>query len=495
MPTEIKIIDFDNSYVLLGDNFYSSVNPTPVEWPHIVKINYELASELGLELNKHKEKTLANFFSGNKIFPGSIPLAMAYAGHQFGHFVPQLGDGRAILLGEVIDTLNFRRDIQLKGSGITPYSRQGDGRAALGPVLREYIISEAMNALNIPTTRSLSIVLTGEPVFREKVLPGAILTRVALGHVRTGTFQYFAAKGDTKAISTLSDYVIERHFPEIKDEPNSYLKFLEFVMEKYAKLVAKWMNVGFIHGVMNTDNMAITCETIDYGPCAFMDNFNKNKVFSSIDQFARYSYGNQPSIAQWNLARLAETILPLIDSLPNNAIELATGIIEKFTERFKYYWLSGMRLKLGLSIDDPEDETLIESLLKIMHDNEVDFTLTFRKLSNAALNDEKDDNLRNFFKNSISFDNWLTKWRSRLLLEENNFEEIVLLMKSVNPTIIPRNHRVEEVINAAELNNDFTPFENLNKALSNPFDELDEFKNYINPPKPEEEVLKTFCGT
>ena len=495
MSVKIKIIDFNNSFVKLGENFFSPVNPTPVKSPQIVKINYELASELGLKINKLNENTLANLFSGNKIFSGSEPLAMAYAGHQFGHFVPQLGDGRAILLGEIIDTSNFRRDIQLKGSGITPFSRQGDGRAALGPVLREYILSEAMNALKIPTTRSLSIISTGEPVFREKAIPGAILTRVALGHIRTGTFQYFAARRDTKAISTLSDYVIGRHFPEIKDEPNSYLKFLEFVMDKYANLVAKWMNVGFIHGVMNTDNMAITCETIDYGPCAFMDNFNKTKVFSSIDQFARYSYGNQPSIAQWNLARLAETILPLIDSQSNNALELATEIIEKFTERFKNYWLGGMRLKLGLSKDNPEDETLIESLLEIMHKNEVDFTLTFRKLSIAVLKDGNDENLRIFFRNSKSFDNWLTKWRSRLSLEENNFEKISLLMKSVNPVIIPRNHRVEEVIQEAELNGDFAPFENLNNALSNPFDEIDEFKNYVTPPKPEEEVLKTFCGT
>ena len=495
MTLKNSIIDFDNSYVKLGNNFFANVDPTPVQDPSIIKINYQLASELGLELRKHKSQTLAEIFSGNNLVPGSEPLSMVYAGHQFGHFVQKLGDGRAILLGEVIDNSSIRRDIQLKGSGITPFSRQGDGRAALGPVLREYIVSEAMNALGIPSTRSLSIVLTGEPVYREKMSPGAILTRVAFGHVRTGTFQYFAAKGDEKSIFELFNYVLERHFPKLKEENNPYIKFLEMVMDKYANLVAKWMQVGFIHGVMNTDNMAITCETIDYGPCAFMDAFNKTKVFSSIDQFGRYSYANQPLIAQWNLARLAETILPLIDNFPKKAVKLASEVIESFTDRFKNYWLTGMRQKLGLFTEKSEDGMLIESLLEIMHENEADFTLTFRKLSELALSEENQGSLRGLFKNSNSLDNWIQKWQDRLFLEDVVNDKRVKLMNSVNPIIIPRNHRVEEVIQAAEMIGDYEPFENLLNALSNPFNEIRDFKKYIKPPKPEEEVQKTFCGT
>tara|TARA_Y100001970_G_scaffold268563_1_gene360012 strand:+ start:732 stop:2219 length:1488 start_codon:yes stop_codon:yes gene_type:complete len=495
MLSNTKIFDFKNTFSSLGNSFYTEIAPTQVESPSIVKFNYDLADELGLKIKNINTNILANFFSGNHIAKDSKPLAMVYAGHQFGHFVPQLGDGRAILLGEIIDKSSSRRDIQLKGSGITPYSRQGDGRAALGPVIREYIISEAMNSLGISTTRSLSIVSTGEPVYREKILPGAILTRVAYGHIRTGTFQYFAARGNFKAVKTLFDYTIKRHFPEILKSKNPYISFLEKVMDKYAELVAKWMQVGFIHGVMNTDNMAITCETIDYGPCAFMDNFEKTKVFSSIDQFGRYSYGNQPSIAQWNLARLAETLIPLIDTSSNTAIKLATNVVESFTERFKNYWLNGMRRKIGLFNEEFEDDYLIESLLEIMHENKTDFTITFRRLSNAVLNKEKENQLKKLFYNSINFENWFLKWQNRLSLEGKKQKEIINLMKSVNPSVIPRNHLVEKAISAAELNGDYSFLENLLKALANPFDEKDENDRYVTSPKPEEVVLKTFCGT
>jgi len=489
-------MNFDNSFVKLGESFFAKVNPTPVENPCIRKINFDLASELGIDFKaKYSPEVLSKIFSGNQIVANSEPLAMVYAGHQFGHFVPQLGDGRAILLGEIIDTRSFRRDIQLKGSGLTPFSRQGDGRAALGPVIREYIISEAMNALGIPTTRSLGIVSTGEPVYREKVLPGAILTRVAFGHIRTGTFQYFAVKGNFKEISILSNYVIDRHYPELREEQNSYLKLLEIVKDKYAKLIAKWMHVGFIHGVMNTDNMAITCETIDYGPCAFIDKYNNNKVFSSIDQFGRYSYGNQPMAAKWNLARFAETILPLIDPLPEKAIELATEVIETFTQQFKYYWLSGMLRKIGCYKEQLGDEDLVQSLLDIMQENQTDFTLTFRKLSDAVKNKKSIGKVRNLFEKKDQFDNWVKKWRKRLVHEENVSKEIAELMYKVNPAVIPRNHRVEQAIQAIEEHEDYSVFEKLVEALSRPYEELDEFVEYMQPPNTEEEVLKTFCGT
>ena len=495
MSSVINLINFNNTFVKLGGKFYSKVNPTPVKNPCIRKINYDLADELGIYLNAEHIKSLSKFFSGNQIISSSEPLAMVYAGHQFGHFVPQLGDGRAILLGEVLDTSNNRRDIQLKGSGITPFSRQGDGRSALGPVLREYIISEAMNALGIPTTRSLSVLTTGEPVFREKILPGAILTRVAFGHIRAGTFQYFAFNNDYKALSNLSNYVIDRHYPELKERKKPYLKLLEGVMEKYAKLIAKWMSVGFIHGVMNTDNMSITCETIDYGPCAFIDKYNNNKVFSSIDHFGRYSYGNQPIVAKWNLARFAETILPLIDTLPEKAVELANDVIEKFTFKYKHYWLDGMRRKIGLYKKESGDEELIQSLLNMMQENQTDFTLTFRKLCDASSNSKSIVPVRNLFKKKDQFDNWVKKWRKRLILEEKAPNEIVNLMCNSNPAVIPRNHRIEQVIQAAEEYEDFTPFEKLLDALLKPYEELENYSEYTLPPKTDEEVLKTFCGT
>ena len=488
-------IYFNNSFVKLGEKFYAKLNPTPVEQPKIVKLNEELSNKLGIDLEMLELEDWASIFSGNRILPGSEPLAMVYAGHQFGHLVPQLGDGRAILLGEVIDNSSIRNDIQLKGSGTTPFSRQGDGRAALGPVLREYIVSEAMNALDIPTTRSLCAVTSGEPVYRETVLPGAVLTRVASGHVRTGTFQYFALRGDEKAITKLANYVIDRNYPEVKESPNTYLKLLENVMDRHARLVSKWLHVGFIHGVMNTDNMALSGETIDYGPCAFMDSFNKTQVFSSIDHSGRYSYGNQPQIVQWNLARLAETILPLIHKKQESAVEMAKEVIELYSERFKEFWLSGMRQKLGLFNSEPEDENLIESLLNIMHENESDFTLTFRWLCDAAFDKKNNKNLRNLFKDAGAFDNWSESWRSRLSRESASLEERVKLMRKVNPAVIPRNHRVEQALNAAVENLDFGPFERLVDVLSSPYEEMKEKDEFMLPPKPGEHILQTFCGT
>ena len=488
-------ICFDNSFVKLGEKFYAKLNPTPVEQPEIIKLNDELSHKLGIDLEVLESKDWASIFSGNRILPGSEPLAMVYAGHQFGHLVPQLGDGRAILLGEVIDNSSIRNDIQLKGSGITPFSRQGDGRAELGAVLREYIVSEAMHALGIPTTRSLCAVTSGEPVYRETVLPGAVLTRVASGHVRTGTFQYFAMRGDEKAITKFEDYVIDLNYPEVKEKQNKYLKLLEKVMDRHAKLVTQWMHVGFIHGVMNTDNMALSGETIDYGPCAFMDSFNKTQVFSSIDHAGRYSYGNQPQIVQWNLARLAETLLPLIDKKEDSAVEMAKDIIESYSERFKEFWLADMRQKLGLFNSEPEDENLIESLLNIMHENEADFTLTFRRLCHAALGKKMDRNLKNLFKDEEAFNKWSNSWRSRLSRESVSPEERVSLMRNVNPAVIPRNHRVEHALNAAVENSDYGPFEKLVDVLSSPYEEIKENDEFMLPPKPGEHVLQTFCGT
>ena len=488
-------ICFNNSFVKLGEKFFAKLNPTPVEHPKIVKLNDELSNNLGIDLEMLELEDWASIFSGNQILPGSEPLAMVYAGHQFGHLVPQLGDGRAILLGEVIDNSSIRNDIQLKGSGITPFSRQGDGRAALGPVLREYIVSEAMHALGIPTTRSLCAVTSGEPVYRETVLPGAVLTRVASGHVRTGTFQYFAMRGDEKAITKLADYVIDRNYPEVKEKQNKYLNLLEKVMDRHAQLVTKWLNVGFIHGVMNTDNMALSGETIDYGPCAFMDSFNKTQVFSSIDHAGRYSYGNQPQIVQWNLARLAETLIPLIDKKEDSAVEMAKDIIESYSGRFKEFWLAGMRQKLGLFNSEPEDENLIESLLNIMHENEADFTLTFRRLCHAALGKKIDRNHINLFKDEEAFNKWSNSWRSRLSRESVSPEERVSLMRNVNPAVIPRNHRVEHALNAAVENSDYGPFEKLVDVLSSPYEEIKENDEFMLPPKPGEHVLQTFCGT
>ena len=420
---------------------------------------------------------------------------MAYAGHQFGHFVPQLGDGRAILLGEVIDRQGVRRDVQLKGSGRTPFSRSGDGRAALGPVLREYVVSEAMAALGIPTTRSLAAVMTGETVARETLLPGAVLTRVATSHVRIGTFQFFAARGDIEGLRLLADHVISRHYPEAADADRPYRSLLELVTVRQAELVARWLLVGFIHGVMNTDNMSIAGETIDYGPCAFMDEYDPTKVFSSIDQQGRYAYANQPQIATWNLARFAETLLPLIDEDQQQAIKQAEGVLERFSACFEAAYSAGMRQKLGFSTEADGDLELAGEFLSLLATNQVDFTLAFRRLSDAADSVPAEAALRSLFVDVQGFETWAERWRSRLMREPNHGDELRVRMRAVNPAFIPRNHRIEAMIEAAVEREDFAPFDQLMLVLAKPFEDQACFARYMDPPQPHERVCQTFCGT
>jgi len=464
---------FDNTYARDLEGFYVPWKATQVAQPTLVKLNYQLAEELGLDPAALDSEEGARIFAGNMTPTGALPLAQAYAGHQFGGFAPQLGDGRALLLGEVIDRNGRRRDIQLKGSGPTPFSRAGDGRAALGPVLREYLIGEAMQALGIPTTRALAAAITGEPVYRETALPGAVLTRVAASHIRVGTFQLFAARGEQDKVRRLADYVIARHFPELQDQATPYLGLLASVCEKQAKLIASWMHVGFIHGVMNTDNMAISGETIDYGPCAFMDYYDPATVFSSIDTHGRYAYANQPRIAQWNLARLAETLLPLIDTDNNRAIAHATEVISNFPEQYERAWLSGMRAKLGLINEDEADLNLAQGFLLAMDGNKVDYTLAFRYLADAVLGDE--NRLRALFADPSAYDLWSPHWRVRLARESMAPAERAQAMRRVNPAFIPRNHRVEEALSAAVEQGDYAPFETLLNIISRPFDEQAEF--------------------
>ncbi len=486
-------VAFDNSYARLPPQFFADQAPTPVAAPGLIKFNEALARELGLEVDA-LGRNAAAIFSGNELLRGSRPIAMAYAGHQFGNFVPQLGDGRAILLGEVKDRNGRRRDIQLKGPGPTPFSRRGDGRAALGPVLREYIVSEAMHALGIPTTRALAAVTTGEAVYREQVLPGAILTRVAASHIRVGTFQFFAARGDTESVKTLADHVIARHYPEIGDRANPYLSLLEAVAERQAALIARWLHVGFIHGVMNTDNMTVSGETIDFGPCAFMDVYDPATVFSSIDRNGRYAYANQPAIGQWNLARLGETLIPLIDPSADAAIDLANTIIKAYGERFQAHWLSGMRAKIGLASEEDGDLELIQSLLATMQQQGADFTLTFRRLAALAADEDTAD-FAATFQEPQSVAPWLERWRERLGRDPQTPAARAAAMRRVNPAFIPRNHRIQQAIEAAVEDGDFSLFEALLKVLATPYEEQPAFAPYAEPPLPSERVLQTFCGT
>lgn len=485
---------FDNSYARLPQRFFATQVPTQVAEPWLIKLNEPLAEELGLDVEVLRRDGAA-IFSGNLVPDGAAPLAMAYAGHQFGQFVPLLGDGRAILLGEVIDRNGRRRDIQLKGAGQTPFSRRGDGRAALGPVLREYIISEAMFALGIPATRALAAVLSGEGVRREEILPGAVFTRVAASHIRVGTFQYLGATGDEDGIKALADHVIERHYPELKTTDNPYLALYEAVCDRQAALIARWLQVGFIHGVMNTDNMTISGETIDFGPCAFMDAYDPMTVFSSIDQHGRYAYANQPGIGQWNLARLGEALLPLIDADRDKAIEHANAIIKAYGERFHAHWLHGMRGKIGLALAEDGDLELIQSLLALMQAQGADFTLTFRRLSALADDPEAETEFASTFREPAATAEWLAHWRERLLRDPQVPTERAAAMRHVNPAFIPRNHRVEQAIEAAVEDGDFSLFEALLAVLSHPYDEQPAFAAYMDPPKPEERVLQTFCGT
>ena len=485
-----------SSYASLPERFFARVNPTPVAKPRLLKFNHALSAELRLDVEDQGAEALAGLFSGNVIAPGLEPIAMAYAGHQFGQFVPQLGDGRAILLGEAVDIAGVRRDIQLKGSGRTPYSRGGDGRAALGPVLREYLVSEAMHALGIPTTRALAAVSTGESVFREQgALPGAIVTRVAANLVRVGTFQYFAARNDIEAVRTLADYVIGRHYPQLRGAAKPYVELLRAVTGAQASLIASWMNVGFIHGVMNTDNMTVSGETIDFGPCAFMDSYDSAAVFSSIDRHGRYAFGNQPQAGAWNLARLAETLLALIDAQAERAMELATEVISAFAAAFAAARLAGLRRKLGLSTDEAGDSRLAEELLDVMQRNHADFTLTFRGLCDAAESPDADAPLGRLFENPQEYAQWATRWRVRLAREPGNARERAAAMRQANPGVIARNHRIEQVIEAAVEADDFGPFNQLSMALSQPYQPLDGFEAYAEPPRPNERVLQTFCGT
>ncbi len=479
--------NFDNSYARLPKLFFSRQNPVPVSSPKLIVFNESLAAALGLDAESLQTDKGTQAFVGNRNFEGAEPLAQAYAGHQFGHFT-MLGDGRAVLLGEQITPKGDRFDIQLKGSGRTPYSRGGDGRASLGPMLREYIISEAMHSLGIPTTRSLAVVSTGEPVIRETVLPGAVLTRTASSHIRVGTFQYTANWGNVEDLRTLADYTIKRHYPGIEADENRYLSLLRKVIERQAKLVSEWQLVGFIHGVMNTDNMAISGETIDYGPCAFMDTYDPATVFSSIDREGRYAYGNQPYIAGWNLARFAETLLPLLHDNEEEAVNIAQDAISQFEGQYFRHWFSGMRGKLGIFNEEKQDEDLIKDLLGIMKKYRADYTNTFRALTFDKPVDKE------LFA-APEFAKWHKRWQARLSRQEESKVSTIELMKNSNPGVIPRNHRVEEALDAAVNDEDYSVMERLLDVLSNPFAYSPEQEKYTKPPEPSSIPYQTFCGT
>lgn len=481
--------NFDNSFAHLPPRFFASVRPTPSSAPRLIALNRGLARLLDLDLATLEGPEGAAILSGNDLPDGAQPLAMAYAGHQFGHFNPQLGDGRAILLGEVIDREGRRRDIQLKGAGITPFSRRGDGRAAMGPVLREYLVSEAMTALGIPSTRALAAVATGDQVYRETSLPGAILTRVAASHLRIGSFQFFAARDDVEALRLLADYAIERHDPAARDAENPYRALLDGVIARQAKLVALWLQIGFVHGVMNTDNMSISGETIDFGPCAFIDHYDPEAVYSAIDEQGRYRFNHQPGIAQWNLTRLAESLLPLLADDEKEAIRLAEEALEQFPTLFEAALSGGFRRKLGLSSEEPLDLTLAQDLLSLMATQQADYTNVFRALSedpaSAAL----------WFRDPRSVAPWLERWQQRLTRETRPATERAALMQSVNPAVIPRNHLIEAVIKAAIEREDYAPFTALLAEVTDPFRKRSKDDPFTLPPTPEQRVWRTFCGT
>jgi uncharacterized protein YdiU (UPF0061 family) len=490
----VSNLNFDNSYLRLPERFYARVNPAPFTAPRLIKLNRELAQALSLDPEWLASEEGLGFLSGQKIAPGSEPAAMAYAGHQFGSFTPQLGDGRAVLLGELLNRDGQRFDIQLKGGGRTPWSRGGDGRAAIGPVLREYIVSEFMAAAGVPTTRSLAAVATGDPVYRETMLPGALLVRVATSHIRVGTFQYFAARQDLDAIQALADHVIARHYPAAREAAEPYRALLDAVVAAQAELIARWLLLGFIHGVMNTDNMAVSGETIDYGPCAFLDTYDPGTVFSSIDRGGRYAYANQPNIALWNLTRLAETLLTLLAPEEEAAVEIAQDALGGFEPRFTEAYHTGLARKLGIVSPREGDAVLANAVLKAMAENQADFTLFFRNLS-AAIEPGNDEPVRSLFIDPTAADPLLERWRARLAEDPQDTEERRAAMDRVNPAFIPRNHRIEAVI-AAALEDDFTPFEELMTVLSRPFDDQPEFTaTYATPPLEHEVVRATFCGT
>ena len=486
------MINFENSFHNLNEDFYANVIPSIPPKPELISCNKSVAELLGINLKWIKSDEGIACLTGSKVLEGSNPLSMVYAGHQFGNWVPRLGDGRAILLGEIVSQENERWDIQLKGSGITPFSRNGDGKAALGPVIREYLLSHAMYNLGIPTTLALTIATTGENIRREALLPGAIISRVAKSHIRVGTFQYFASQGKYNLVKDLSDYVINRHIPEIINKKSKYFDFFQSVAKKQAILIAKWMSVGFIHGVMNTDNCSIIGDTIDYGPCAFIDIFKKDAVFSSIDTFGRYSYKNQPLIGQWNLVQLANCLLPLFSDNKEKSIQMAQEEIDKFPRIYEEFWFNEMREKLGLKIIKKQDMNLIKELEDIMESEQLDFTITFSSLKFIFQN--KTNRLVKFNKRSKKFNDWILKWKSRLAEEKISKIEIMKKMEFSNPYIIPRNHLVEEAIDFAN-NNDFLNFSKLFNLLSKPYSFKEENHRYYIPPDKVDENFKTFCGT
>lgn len=486
---------FDNTYARLPDRFYARVSPTKVREPRLVKVNRTLAALLQVDPERLASAEGAQLLAGNTLPEGAEPIALAYAGHQFGSFVRQLGDGRAILLGEGVGTDGKRRDVQLKGAGRTPYSRGGDGRAALGPVLREYVVSEAMAALGVPTTRALAAVTTGERVARDEMLPGAILTRVAASHIRVGTFELFAARDDREALATLATYALSRHYPEASGTGNDALALLERVVDAQAKLVARWLGVGFVHGVMNTDNTSISGETIDYGPCAFLDEYDPSKKFSSIDHGGRYAFANQPRIAQWNVSRLAEALLPLLADDEDEAVRLATERLSRFPALFEAAHARVLRAKLGLAREEEDDAALAADLLERLAANGVDYTIFFRRLCAAAADPSADAEVASSFAAPGAFHDWAEAWRRRLARDDVAPAERAGAMRLVNPAFIPRNHRIEEMIQAAVRRADFEPFETLVRVLERPYDDQPDFAHLAEPPRPEERVRHTFCGT
>jgi len=477
-----------NSYIGLPEEFYQLIKPSPVKNPSLIAFNEDLAISLGLDVGN---SSLLEYFSGNKVPQGSTPIALNYAGHQFGNFVHQLGDGRAILLGEV-STNSGSYDLQLKGSGQTKFSRQGDGRSALGPVIREYILSEAMHHLGIPTSRALAAVATGEYVARDSFEPGGILTRVAKSHLRVGTFEYFASRQQWEDVKLLADFAIQRHFPEIRESDNHYLELLKKVADKQSELVSKWMSVGFIHGVMNTDNFTISGETIDYGPCAFLDEYDPGKVFSSIDQNGRYAFGNQPSIASWNLASLAGCLIAFINKDSDKANELATEVLDNFSVDTNQRILDLMCRKIGLSGSNKENHTLLRSFLKIMLKNQSDYTITFRALPQVLLGDS--DELLNQFQNTTEIHLWLEEWKAVVSIENNDLNTLISNLNQINPVYIPRNHQIQDVIDQA-YNKDFSKMLEMVEVIKNPFNDKKEYISYKEAPNDEQKVQRTFCGT
>lgn len=482
---------FDNSYARLPDAFFARAAPTPVSGPTMIRLNHPLAEELGLDVARLDSAEGLAILSGNQLADGSEPLAMAYSGHQFGGFSPQLGDGRAILLGEIVAADGIRRDIQLKGSGQTPFSRRGDGRSALGPVLREYIVSEAMAALGVPTTRALAAVASGERVLREGLVPGGVFTRVAQSHIRIGTFQWFAAHRDHDNLKLLADHVIQRHYPDLQTNENRYLDLLQRVIERQAKLIAHWMQFGFIHGVMNTDNMTVSGETIDYGPCAFMDNYDSMKTFSSIDRHGRYAFANQSTIGHWNLTRFAETLLPLLSDDADQAVSIAEAALDEYAAIHQVELHRRFTEKIGLETEDPADWQIAETLLSVMADGNADFTLVFRRLADA-LDSGNDAALISLFDQPEAITQWLADWRTRLQQSERG--SAIALMRRTNPIYIPRNHRIEAAIQAG-YDGDFVPFHRLNDLLQKPFTVQPEYSEFEAAPQPDEVVQATFCGT